>query len=80
MNTDPQMPSGNIGKTTEPRTAADTNPAPVLATHFVSGRWRHSYGEMLIVTETRTDGTVRINGEVVDDTVPPCASRPVQAP
>jgi hypothetical protein len=42
-----------------------------------SQRWKHAYGEMLI--ETRANGTVWINGQLVRDTAPDARATDISA-
>lgn len=44
--------------------ASDLASSPITS----SQRWKHTFGEMLI--ETRANGTVWINGQLVRDTAP----------
>lgn len=82
MNTDTQMPTpGPAAIAAEPQpvqeasAAGEQHPAQPQSQVVTSQRWRHTYGEMLI--ETRSDGTVWIDGKVVPDTLP--AGRPTPA-
>lgn len=55
----------------------------LLASNFASSpitssqRWRHTFGEMLI--ETRANGTVWINGQLVRDTAPGAQTTDISA-
>jgi hypothetical protein len=77
------------GTQTAHEVAADTSSAAcvdvgcLLASDFASSpitssqRWRHTFGEMLI--ETRANGTVWINGQLVRDTAPGAQTTDISA-
>lgn len=53
--------------------ASDLASSPITS----SQRWKHSFGEMLI--ETRANGTVWINGQLVRDTAPGARTTDIDA-
>ncbi len=53
--------------------ASDLASSPITS----SQRWKHTFGEMLI--ETRANGTVWINGQLVRDTAPAAQTTDIDA-